>query len=226
MRKDFGQMIQQYIQKNKNRSIWRKLVRVLACIVVFCTTYALILPVITLEQDYVCGLEEHIHVDQCYQKYTDLLIPCTQELLGVHAHSGECYDRDGNIRCGYSDKLIHIHEDVCFNPEGALICQLAEIPAHSHTDACYAEDALICGHSALVAHTHTGECTDGSAVCESLETLSHQHTQDCIPAEAPPELICGMTEHFHSADCYPEQEPVNLFSLLTRKAGDAATLTL
>ncbi|MBQ6832707.1 MAG: hypothetical protein IJO28_08775 [Oscillospiraceae bacterium] len=226
MRKDFGQMIQQYIQKNKNRSIWRKLVRVLACIVVFCTTYALILPVITLEQDYVCGLEEHIHVDQCYQKYTDLLIPCTQELLGVHAHSGECYDRDGNIRCGYSDKLIHIHEDVCFNPEGALICQLAEIPAHSHTDACYAEDALICGYSALVAHTHTGECTDGSAVCESLETLSHQHTQDCIPAEAPPELICGMTEHFHSADCYPEQEPVNLFSLLTRKAGDAATLTL
>ena len=38
----------------------------MACLVVFCTTYALILPVITLEQEYTCGMEEHIHTDSCY----------------------------------------------------------------------------------------------------------------------------------------------------------------
>ena len=47
-------MIQGYVKQNKQRSIWRKLVRMMACIVVFCTTYALILPVITLERSYIC----------------------------------------------------------------------------------------------------------------------------------------------------------------------------
>lgn len=72
-------MIQNYVKANKNRSIWRKFVRAMACLVVFCTTYALILPVITLEQDYSCGLEEHVHADHCYITYEDLPIPCTAE---------------------------------------------------------------------------------------------------------------------------------------------------
>lgn len=49
MRGNLLQRFAQYIKQNKFRRIWQKLVRVLACIVVFCTTYVLILPAITAE---------------------------------------------------------------------------------------------------------------------------------------------------------------------------------
>ena len=38
---------------------------VLACIVVFCTTYALVLPALTLTGGTFCGKEEHCHSDEC-----------------------------------------------------------------------------------------------------------------------------------------------------------------
>ena len=43
----------------------------LAAVVVFCTTYALILPAITLEGEG-CGLEEHIHDESCYSQVTSV----------------------------------------------------------------------------------------------------------------------------------------------------------
>ena len=55
MRLKDSRMIQKYQIANKKRSIWYMFVRVVACLVVFCTTYALILPVITLENKYICG---------------------------------------------------------------------------------------------------------------------------------------------------------------------------
>ncbi len=42
---------------------WYRVLAVLGAVVVFCTTYALILPAITLEQ--TCPLTEHIHTDAC-----------------------------------------------------------------------------------------------------------------------------------------------------------------
>ena len=45
------------IQRSKRRSIFKRAVSILACTVMFCTTYALILPAITMEQATFCGLE-------------------------------------------------------------------------------------------------------------------------------------------------------------------------
>ena len=61
-----------YAARHKRRSHWRRLLMALACVVVFCTTYALILPAITLENPEaldapVCGLEEHIHSESCFE---------------------------------------------------------------------------------------------------------------------------------------------------------------
>ena len=42
----------------------RSIVQSLACLVVFCTTYALILPAITLERPTYCGIKEHTHSDK------------------------------------------------------------------------------------------------------------------------------------------------------------------
>ena len=228
MRSNESLMIQTYLKKKQKRSIWRKLVRVMACLVVFFTTYALILPVITLEQNYVCGKEEHVHTEACSLTSEGLLIPCTGGSLGVHTHGGTCYGADGSILCGYSDRLIHTHDELCFDAAGELICQLTELPAHSHEEGCYSGDILVCGMNELAAHTHTEECRDegGGLICGAVETLSHQHAEDCLPAETSPELICGMTEHFHSADCYPPEEDRGLFSLLLAVSSDPATLTL
>ncbi len=44
-----------------------KVVSMLAALVVFCTTYALILPAITMDTTYYCGMEEHIHTEECYR---------------------------------------------------------------------------------------------------------------------------------------------------------------
>ena len=52
---------------HEKRRRWRRAVSVLACAVVFCTTYALILPAITLSAEPKCGLEEHTHTEDCYE---------------------------------------------------------------------------------------------------------------------------------------------------------------
>ncbi len=47
---------------------WHTFARALAVIVVFCTTYMLILPAITMEQETYCGITDHTHTEECYLK--------------------------------------------------------------------------------------------------------------------------------------------------------------
>ena len=49
-----------YTNRRRQWKRWQKLVSVLGCIVVFCTTYALIIPAITQERETFCGMEEHL----------------------------------------------------------------------------------------------------------------------------------------------------------------------
>jgi len=96
--KDTG-MIRKYQKANKNRNIWHMFVRAVACLVVFCTTYALILPVITLEKEYICGMEEHIHSDSCYAE-DGLLEGNSPKLIcsqTEHIHTSSCYPPKKNI---------------------------------------------------------------------------------------------------------------------------------
>lgn len=64
---DRTQRSDQMIQKRFHRR-WKRVVSLLSGIVVFCTTYALILPAITVESPVFCGKEEHIHSAICYQE--------------------------------------------------------------------------------------------------------------------------------------------------------------
>ncbi len=68
MQNIFSKKSQQYIKEHLQKKRWKWVVTVLACVVVFCTTYALILPAITLTGDTFCGQEEHVHTDKCYEK--------------------------------------------------------------------------------------------------------------------------------------------------------------
>ena len=67
MNKDLKQQAIHMRQEKKHRKGWQTLVRMLVLCVVFCTTYAMILPAITLEQNS-CGLTEHTHTDACYMQ--------------------------------------------------------------------------------------------------------------------------------------------------------------
>lgn len=73
------------IQKRKQR-IWKKIISILVCIVIFCTTYALILPAITLEKATYCGKAEHIHAEECFDASGNLI--CNLE---EHTHIDECF---------------------------------------------------------------------------------------------------------------------------------------
>ena len=53
-----------YSVQKKKRTHRRRIVTGLACVVVFCTVYALILPAITMEKG-ACEIPEHSHTQEC-----------------------------------------------------------------------------------------------------------------------------------------------------------------
>ena len=101
---------------------WKRIVRILSCIVVFCTTYALILPAITLEAQSYCGQQEHTHSADCYKE----ILSCTKE---EHVHDESCYDEEGNLICTTEE---HEHSAECYRE--VLDCGLEE---HEHTLECF-----------------------------------------------------------------------------------------
>lgn len=126
-----------FLTRNKRHRSWQRAVTGLACVVVFCTTYALILPALTLEhegQELTCTLEEHQHGPECYAEAGALL--CTiPEREGAHAHGEDCYDENGVLTCQLEASDGHQHGPDCYGA-GELTCTLDE---HTHTEECYSQ---------------------------------------------------------------------------------------
>lgn len=116
---------------HEKRRRWRRAVSVLACAVVFCTTYALILPAITLSAEPKCGLEEHTHTEDCYE--TRLVCGQVEAPETDPAPAEDpATDPAGSQEAGPA----HVHTDACY--EQVLTC---EKPEHTHTDACWSDPA-------------------------------------------------------------------------------------
>ncbi len=180
---------EKYTTKNRLRRIWQKLVQVMACIVVFCTTYALILPAITQEKAPKCGLAEHSHTEACYQISSHALI-CTLPEQAPHVHTEACY------------QAAHVHTDECFRMErGALVCTLAEAPAHTHTAECRIPQ-LTC--ELPENHVHGDGCWQESPACTKQLDEGHIHGPGCMGTVRT--LICTVPErHVHGDGCYTLQ---------------------
>lgn len=244
-----------YLDRRRARRVWLRVLFALACVVVFCTTYALILPAITMEHP-TCGLEEHTHTAACYtlvatpsddaseetaapeaaaddeapaseettaseesaapeqpatdgdaeaaQVQTQTQLVCSYETLGVHQHTADCYDADGNLICGYADYVVHTHTAECYDEDGNLVCALPEIEAHTHTADCYTTVTT-------EGHVHTADCYTlerGELVCGLEEGAgAHTHTPECYDADG--NLVCGLEEsagHVHTDECYAWNE--------------------
>ena len=232
MKYDVLRGAEKYTKVHKRKRLRHRVVTVLAGVVVFCTTYALILPAITLEKQ--CDIPEHTHTDACYAQVTSVekRVPvCSAETLEIHRHTADCYDADGNPRCGYADFVVHSHDSRCYDETGNLWCPLPEIEAHRHTADCYAlpeehthgegcytpvRGDLVCGE-----HVHTDACYTETAVlaCGLEESEEHQHDENCY--ETSRELTCGVdSDHSHTDACY-EWEQVLSCDLPTEPAEDA-----
>ncbi len=189
-----------YLRSHRRKKTWYRVVTCLAAIVVFCTTYALILPAITMEKELVCGMEAHEHGDNCYLQPKSVL-ECTAP---AHSHTDSCYGGDGSLICPDADYLIHTHGDLCYDAEIVLVCTLQEVKPHVHTDDCYFVEVLE-PESSEPAHTHTDDCYvrhQGELICEESTEL-HVHGDSCY--EPSSQLICGRQEtdgHTHGDSCY------------------------
>lgn len=202
MKKDVLQETEKYNKIRQRRKRWYKAVACLACVVVFCTVYALILPAITLEKKE-CQLKEHTHTDACYTQVTSYekkVLDCTAERLHIHQHTSACYDAGGNLICGLANYPAHHHDASCYDENENLWCELPEIEEHIHSDSCYADA------EPAEVHTHTDACytmEQGEQICGKEETEGHSHGEDCYTEVSS--LICTLPEneeHTHGAECY------------------------
>ena len=232
MKYDVLRDAEKYTKVHKRKRLRHRVVTVLAGVVVFCTTYALILPAITLEKQ--CDIPEHTHTDACYAqvKSVEKRVPvCSAETLEIHRHTADCCDANGNPTCGYADFVVHSHDSRCYDETGNLWCPLTEIEAHRHTADCYAlpeehthaegcytsvRGDLVCGE-----HVHTDACYTETPelACGLEESEEHQHDENCYKTSW--KLTCEIdSDHSHTDACY-EWERVLSCDLPTDSAEDA-----
>ena len=138
---------------------------------------------LTTDNEYSCGMEEHVHTDDCY----------TEELVCGY-EEGEPEDPDSAFAVD-SEPTI---EEPEAEPE-ELEPEETEPEVHHHTADCY-ETVLVehkeqtCGQE---EHTHDETCSvdpdTGDFLCGFEE---HTHTDDCYTTETETEekLICGYEE--------------------------------
>ena len=199
MEHNFDIEIRAMVKREKRRKVWKKILSVMMCLVVFITTYALILPAITMESNTFCGIEEHTHEAACYNPET---------ACPIHLHTDACYEAGDLLLCTESTEPIHLHTEECIpTSETSLTCTLEEIEGHTHTEVCapVTETSITCGMNESEGHAHSEACSVTELVlsCGTEESETHTHTDSCYSSVTS--YVCGLEEapaHTHSEACY------------------------
>ena len=218
-------LIRRIMDRIYRRRRWNRTMTTIAGVIVFITTYMLILPAITLTPELVCPYEEnHVHTQECWREVS------TQVLVCPYAQAGDVL-------------VVHRHDESCFR-DGMLVCPLRELELHEHTGVCYKDgqdfsdggdftggsgaaggtadfssglstgevphaEETICGKTETVLHVHDTSCydRDGRLICTRPVVVEHQHTAECFFNEvAGMELVCGQPEgHIHTEECYARE---------------------
>ncbi|MBR2259713.1 MAG: hypothetical protein IJ899_20720 [Blautia sp.] len=225
-----GGIVQEIMSKVYRKKPWNRGVTSIAAVIVFITTYLLILPAITMTKDIVCGKKEHLHSDSCYQttykKVLDCPFAATEGMVVLHRHDETCYAPDGTLVCTLPEVEGHVHSAECYGAEKDYFgSEFVENGfgaggfGEGSADAFTSEEGVdlfssttaapLCGKAELTEHFHGQECYDasGNLICGRSEAISHQHDEDCfrfVPDQRV--LICGMEEHVHDDSCYEGNE--------------------
>ena len=137
----------QLVSKRKQATHRRKILAVLGCAVAFVTAGVLMMPAISMSRgELTCGIEEHVHSDNCYSE----VLVCGQEATAGHTHTAACYA--DVLACGQEEGEDHTHSADCYASQ--LVCGQAEQEGHEHSAACF-ETQLTCD---VPEHTHTDAC--------------------------------------------------------------------
>lgn len=210
-------------KKHQRRRRWYKILSVPVCLVVFITTYALILPAITLETapDASCGFEQHIHTDSCYQipgvpEHTQYVCEAASK---AHSHTDACYDSSGTLICGKDEVVYrHTHDAFCFDSNGQLICTLPEtvapaaaVPSDEAADAAVSTD-----DEALESSAPEGSAPGTDDTPADAEDIAPA-AEDAIPAAEDSASPDEIPAHQHTAQCLetvPAVEPQGLICTL------------
>ena len=137
---------------------------------------------LTTDSEYYCGMEEHVHTDDCY----------TEELVCGY-EEGEPEDPDSTAAVDPEPPTEAPETKPETEPEET------EPEVHHHTADCY--ETVLVEHKELTCgeeeHTHDETCPvdpdTGDFICGYEE---HTHTDDCFTTEMVPEekLVCGYEE--------------------------------
>lgn len=138
---------------------------------------------LTTDNEYSCGMEEHVHTDECY----------TEELVCGY-EEGEPEDPDSAFSVD-SEPTTEEPEAEPEEPEP----EETEPEVHHHTADCY--ETVLVEHKELTCgkeeHTHDDTCPvdpdTGDFLCGYEE---HEHSDDCYTTETETEekLVCGYEE--------------------------------
>lgn len=138
---------------------------------------------LTTDNEYCCGMEEHVHTDECY----------TEELVCGY-EEGQPEDPDSAFSVD-SEPTTEEPEAEPEEPEP----EETEPEVHHHTADCY--ETVLVEHKELTCgqeeHTHDETCPvdpdTGDFLCGYEE---HEHSDDCYTTETETEekLVCGYEE--------------------------------
>lgn len=212
MQKSLSSKIKNYVKLHIRDKRWKQVVAVLACVVVFCTVYALIIPAVTMTNNTFCGKQEHVHSDACYE--TVLVCGQSERLEAESSALSEeqtSADPIPSEEIAAADEAVQTENQTENQTEGTVLPDgqdevtpavgaakrvlHAETTApHVHTEACY-EKRLICQEE---EHEHTLQChSDPDAVetpadwTAGLPALTGDRAKDLI---AVAESQLGYTE--------------------------------
>ena len=188
-----------------------------ACVVAFCTVYALVLPAVTLNNTAYCGLSEHVHTDACYEDVLACGLAEGQEVESGAAEAAAAgsagatdidmgVDSAGGLTgesAGSSSVAGSAASSLSSDDQLAVQGQAAAQEENSGTGQEAGAGVVVQQGSAAwqAADSEAGKsaATDGSNAAASASTR-HTHTDACYERR----LICGMEEHQHDLGCYSD----------------------
>ena len=209
-------VFREIMDKVYRKKPWNRGVTAIAAVIVFITTYLLILPAITMTKDIICGKEEHIHNDHCYETTYQRVLNCPylQAAGGaiiLHKHDENCYDAEGNLICPLQEIEEHVHNAACFGAEEQDLFGSITVEAGFGGPDGFssAEDGFAAGENTDFENADF-ERTDlfsslaaAAPLCGKAELIPHTHTAECYDIYG--NLICGKPEayaHQHSEECF------------------------
>lgn len=185
MRNQFNEIMQKLRAQRVRARRYTAMLLVLAMLTSLSVSWRLhqVGTALTTDNEYCCGMEEHVHTDDCY----------TEELVCGY-EEGQPEDPDSAFSVD-SEPTI---EEPEAEPE-ELEPEEIEPEVHHHTADCY--ETVLVEHKELTCgeeeHTHDETCPvdpdTGDFLCGYEE---HTHTDDCYTTETETEekLVCGYEE--------------------------------